>query len=68
MIAPGTYAVVGEARCWSRFTLYPDGRVEFIDAIDGHRSYWGTKSTKGAAWLADVEEQLGRGELRKEGP
>lgn len=65
MIAPGTYVVVSEARCWSQFTLYADGRVEFVDAIDGHRSYWGTKSPEGAEWLADMEKRLARGELRK---
>ena len=68
MIAPGTYVVVGEAYAWKAFTLYADGRVDFVDAHDGHVSSWSIHTWgEGERWLADRAKDLAAGELRKEG-
>ena len=68
MITPGTYSVVGEAHAWKSFTLYADGRVDFVDARDGHVSSWSINTWgEGDRWLADRAKKLAAGELRKEG-
>jgi hypothetical protein len=67
VIAPGRYVVVGDARCWKSFTLYADGRVDFVDARDGHVSAWSINTWGDAdRWLADRKKELVAGELRKE--
>jgi len=63
VIAPGTYVVTGEHHAWKSFTLYADGRVEFVDARDGHLSY----NFADEGWIVAIEKRLARGELRKEG-
>lgn len=68
MIAPGTYAVVGEAHAWKSFALYADGRVNFVDAQDGHVSAWHINTwSEGDRWLTAMKRRLARDELRKEG-
>ena len=65
MITSGTYVVVGESHAWKSFTLHADGRVEFVDARDGHVSTWGVRSPEGESWLAKMKELVDSGALRK---
>ena len=62
VIAPGTYVVVGESHAWKSFTLYTDGRIEFVDAHEGHLSY----SRADDAWFASMEKLIAGGELQRE--
>jgi len=65
-MAPGTYVVVGEAPTWKAFTLHADGRVDFVDAKDGHVSVWNIHTWgEGDRWLADRAKELAAGDLRK---
>ena len=66
MIAPGTYVVVGESHAWKSFTLYADGRVEFVDAGDGHITVWGVRSPDGETWMTKMAEWVASGALRKD--
>jgi hypothetical protein len=65
-MAPGTYAVVDDAPAWKAFTLYADGRVDFVDARDGHISAWNINTWgEGDRWIADRKKELAAGRLRK---
>jgi hypothetical protein len=66
-LAPGVYRA-RDPHCWTSFTLYTDGRVEFVDAADGHITYWALRPSgqtlcDGAEWSAHMQQLVASGEL-----
>jgi hypothetical protein len=64
-LKPGTYRAT-KPLAWKSFTLFADGAVEFIDAGDGHKVYWGTRGSDGPAWFDLMAKMLADGTLVKE--
>ena len=70
-LAPGVYRA-RDPHCWTSFTLYTDGRVEFVDAMDGHITYWSARPSvqtlcDPTEWSAHMQQLITSGELVFEG-
>lgn len=66
-IQPGTYENQNKdpRPAWTEFTLYPNGQVTFVDAVDGHVSYYSVNQPDGNSWLEWAGKQLKSGQLKK---